>query len=586
MYPFQTSIGILFILTTLVTIGYIGFGSYIYWTYEQVGIGSLSLFSCAWGLNFLVSSVVVFVLFSAGIESGLELTGISFSRPLELFMISTTGVRGLLTIGSIFAWFWFVNEYTTRPRRRDDLFIIGLGIGLTIIATLNGFVGALTAFGYIGLQEGFIEFASLLEILGTGIAIGVGTAQLFRTARNHPPFKFGAAMALAIPVVFPYLLRYLYQFALIPDFQTILLLRFLALLAGFCGLGLATTRYRLFDQLPAAQVLGRERSFETTSTAIAVLGDNEMIADLNSAARSLFGVDGAGAIGESLDTILPRTVTSADLTGEGTHTFEFPDTGTVIESETTVTMDERGREFGSVIVFKDITEERRRQQRIQVLNRVLRHNLRNNLVVAHGHIDVIERENEPVEENVSQLKGTLRDLVEMGAKAGEIENVLKTEPEVDTPRPLADIVRMALNEAGSSCDLSRAEVTAEERISTTANPVIVQSILTELVINAIEHTDNADVTVSFTDDCTGIVVADNGPGIPDNEVKVFASGVETPLQHGNGLGLWLVKWGTGLLGASLDLDTDDTGTSVTLVLPEDMLATDTATQTDRVSTET
>jgi len=203
----STPTGILAILTIVVTLGYIAFGSYYIRQDNQFGVVSLSLFSCVWGVNFLVSSIVVYVLFSAGIQSGLELRGISFSQPVELFFIASTTVRGVLTIGGIFAWFWFVYEYTTRPRRRDDILIIGLGIGLAAVATMNGLIGALAAFGYITLpsvlQTGFFEFASLLEILGTGIAIGVGTAQLFRTARSHPPFKYGAAVSLALPIILP-----------------------------------------------------------------------------------------------------------------------------------------------------------------------------------------------------------------------------------------------------------------------------------------------------------------------------------------------------------------------------------------------
>jgi hypothetical protein len=41
---------------------------------------------------------------------------------------------------------------------------------------------------------------------------------------------------------------------------------------------------------------------------------------------------------------------------------------------------------------------------------------------------------------------------------------------------------------------------------------------------------------------------------------------ETALEHGSGLGLWLVKWGVGALGGTVTFDTTD-GTTVTLALP-------------------
>lgn len=530
-----------------------------------------------WGLNFLLSSVVVFVVYDAGIRTGLDLFGISFSRPVELFLIGSTTARGVLTIGAIFAWFWFVYEYTTRPRRRDDILIIGLGTGIATIATLNGLVSALTAFGYIQLpslfRSSFVEFASLLEILGTGIVIGVGVAQLLRTARTHPPFENGAAVALTVPVLLPYLLRYIYQFGLVPEFRNIQALRFVALSIGLCGLILATTWYQLFDQLPAAQVLGRKRSFETTSTAIVVLDDDNVIADLNAAARSLFGVSGESTIGKDIDTILPAGVSTADIIATGACTFEFPEGSTVVEADTTVTTDEHGRDFGSVIAFEDITQERLRRQRIQVLNRVLRHNLRNNLLVANSYINMLAEDGEQSAQAINKAKQALDGLVDMGVKAGHIEDVLDAEIEVSSERTLAAVVEMSLEQAAKNCEIHRVTTTLDSTAATTANPFILQSIITELVVNAVEHTDEGEITVSLTDDGTGVVVSDSGPGIPDDEVEVFASGEETPLQHGRGLGLWLVKWGVSRLGASFDLQSDSSGTTATVRLPSKLILT-------------
>ena len=73
------------------------------------------------------------------------------------------------------------------------------------------------------------------------------------------------------------------------------------------------------------------------------------------------------------------------------------------------------------------------------------------------------------------------------------------------------------------------------------------------------------------------VEAATGPGVDENEVAVVARGEERPLEHGSGLGLWLVNWVVTRYGGSCQVETGDAGTTVTLRLPA--LDTDTSVET-------
>lgn len=65
------------------------------------------------------------------------------------------------------------------------------------------------------------------------------------------------------------------------------------------------------------------------------------------------------------------------------------------------------------------------------------------------------------------------------------------------------------------------------------------------------------------------MIADNGPGIPDLEQKTIETGEETPLQHGTGLGLWIVYWTVSLYGGEVTLEENaPRGTRVVLNLPQ------------------
>ncbi|MFB6132899.1 MAG: sensor histidine kinase [Halanaeroarchaeum sp.] len=99
-----------------------------------------------------------------------------------------------------------------------------------------------------------------------------------------------------------------------------------------------------------------------------------------------------------------------------------------------------------------------------------------------------------------------------------------------------------------------------------------RTAIAELLDNAVEHNDrphpSVDVGMDVTDDSVAVMVADDGPGIPEHERAVLREGEETPLVHGSGLGLWLVYWIVTMNGGRLEIeDNEPRGTVVRLVLP-------------------
>lgn len=73
----------------------------------------------------------------------------------------------------------------------------------------------------------------------------------------------------------------------------------------------------------------------------------------------------------------------------------------------------------------------------------------------------------------------------------------------------------------------------------------IERALKELIENAAKHGgDPAEVTIQTETEENAVVVdiADNGPGLPEQERRVFENTGETPLEHGSGIGLWLVSW--------------------------------------------
>jgi signal transduction histidine kinase len=188
------------------------------------------------------------------------------------------------------------------------------------------------------------------------------------------------------------------------------------------------------------------------------------------------------------------------------------------------------------------------EQRLSVINRVLRHNIRNELTVVLGNLDLLA-ERTPTTDDADELLADARDhasrVVDLAEKARYVETTL-AEPTV-VPTDVAAVVERVVERL---IDV-HPDVRFDVEGSAAANAMAVSDFdvaVTELATNAIEHatTEATDPWVTFslstTSDTVVLAVANPGEPIPGIDRRALLEGRETPLQHGRGLGLWIVKW--------------------------------------------
>lgn len=209
-----------------------------------------------------------------------------------------------------------------------------------------------------------------------------------------------------------------------------------------------------------------------------------------------------------------------------------------------------------------------RDKLLSVQNRVLRHNLANDMNIITGYAEILgERLDGDNKQLVDRIHDLATDVVEMGQKARQLETVVRDEtpPTVEDVVPVVQSIAEAVAEESPDATIS---VTAPDQCYCVASTHL-QTALRELVTNAIEHgglNPSVEVTVqtSERDRCT-ISVADDGPGLSLLEQKVLSGEQETQLSHGQGLGLWLVYWVVLQSGGSLNVETQ-AGTTVRIQL--------------------
>lgn len=195
-------------------------------------------------------------------------------------------------------------------------------------------------------------------------------------------------------------------------------------------------------------------------------------------------------------------------------------------------------------------EESLRQQRKQldVLNRVLRHDIRNdmNVVVAWG--EMLEDEVTPEgQEKLDRILRAGRHVVELTNVARDLSALIHGD---EMPNLKSISLRQILSEELEKRreTFSHAEITMPEPpdpgTHVLANELL-SSVFRNLVNNAVQHNHTAQpkvmITVKENVGSVRIRVADNGPGIPDDiKEDLFGEGEKGLESGGTGMGLFLV----------------------------------------------
>ncbi|WP_435096989.1 histidine kinase N-terminal 7TM domain-containing protein [Halorubrum sp. N11] len=224
-----------------------------------------------------------------------------------------------------------------------------------------------------------------------------------------------------------------------------------------------------------------------------------------------------------------------------------------------------------VITATDVTESRRYEQRLQVLNRVLRHDLKNDTNVIGGYADLLrDHVDGGGDEYLDVIDRKVETLTHLSDQAREIDIALHSDAaraEID----LSELLTRLCESLESAFPEATVTVSTPDAAVVCADELL-ESAVRNVLENAVVHNDGDQPIVEAAVDPDGegyrIAVADNGPGIPPVERSVFSEARETALEHASGLGLWLVHWIVTESGGELEIHTrEPTGTLITIWLP-------------------
>jgi PAS domain S-box-containing protein len=559
----------LIVLIGVIGILHLSFANYVRTNYNGVGVTKMVVYSVIWGLNHAIFGLLIWVLAQNNVFIWGDLSVTTTSRSTLIFLLFIAPFSTVLTVGSVFAWMNFVIEY-----KRDVSVYETYGVKALLF--IAGFIGVVSTTLETTAQTGVLQtdtiaayhihqlsqYMTTVEVISVSIPTIIGVIWLYSTCISNEMLESKTVTGIIASLLLPLIGVYTYKTGVITTPTTVISVLITTTSIGLGLLWVVVVIDKVFDQLPGSATVTKNTIFETSETAIVIVDSNCRISDANTAAEDLFNISAVNMVNEHVNLLLPNEDICSAITNSTRTVFEC-DNGTVLECKSRSTTNNTGEEIGKTLVFNDITSERTRQQRVTVLNRVLRHNLRNELNAIRGYVNLLGEASVEKEDIIGEVNTLIDDLNTTGTKAQRIEKVLSLPSFTRKKTPLQDIVMQATQ----NVMLSNQSLTVNipTNVSTHVNKGVLEILITEALRNAVEHAEATEIQISYEEGA--IHITDNGVGIPNEELTAIRNVTETELNHGSGLGLWLIKWGADTFNGTATF-TSDNETTVTITLPE------------------
>ena len=375
--------------------------------------------------------------------------------------------------------------------------------------------------------------------------------------KNQSELYAGQVAALLVGIVPQVVFNSLIFLSLVPPILNITGVLFGLTAIGF---GVAVFRYRLLKVAP----VGRKQLVDIISEPVVMLDADNQVVDSNLAARRLCGV-GSGWQGLPVATFFRRFPEVAErvTNPDGSETeLSVSVEGTIREYdlETSPIRGSGDTEWGRVLWFRNVTEQRERERRLETqkkliqrrneeletLNRILRHDIRNDVVVMsrlgaqlEAHVD------DDGEELLHKLLDRSDHIKDLTTGLRDLMRTLLDEDRELRPVQIDAVLESEVRDVSQSYD--DATVTRGEfpRVTVEANQML-SSVFRNILENAIKHNDSevpeVDVSVQERNDWVQIRISDNGPGVPEDiRQDIFGKGEKGLESKGTGIGLYLVN---------------------------------------------
>ncbi len=314
----------------------------------------------------------------------------------------------------------------------------------------------------------------------------------------------------------------------------------ITLLFSVLAAALAVLRFRFLEIVPVA----RETLIEDMGDAIIVLDEHNKILDANPAAGKIFGILPSKYVGSFIDEVMRGKgelikYFKMDRVNEE---IAIKDNGAIRYYNIRISPlhDKQGRKIGRLVILRDVTTNKKNEERIKrlneelkLINKIMRHDIVTDLQIIQGLLEIYrdEKDDELLQKAMKRVEKSMK-LIRRMRDAEAIATSGIELKEYNMRQVIEDVVKNYSIEINISGDCT---VMADDAIF---------SVVDNIIRNAIVHGEarKIDVKMEEIGDICKISFADYGKGVPDEvKDKIFQERFSYGERGGSGLGLYIVR---------------------------------------------